>query len=81
METQERLLEQFAVENGCTNLVKFRDIASGLNPNYYFSVIFFVNETIRIPFSIHTTHNILRPFEFHFLYTQLIIAGHQKRND
>ena len=32
LETQERLLEQFALENGYTNLVKFRDIASGLNP-------------------------------------------------
>ena len=32
LETQERLLEQFAIENGYTNLVKFRDIASGLNP-------------------------------------------------
>ncbi len=32
LETQEHLLEQFALENGYTNLVKFRDIASGLNP-------------------------------------------------
>ncbi|MFX1293893.1 MAG: IS607 family transposase [Promethearchaeota archaeon] len=32
LETQERLLEQFAIENGYTNLVQFRDIATGLNP-------------------------------------------------
>ncbi|MFX1294754.1 MAG: recombinase family protein [Promethearchaeota archaeon] len=33
METQERILEQVAIENGYINLVKFRDIASGPNPN------------------------------------------------
>jgi predicted site-specific integrase-resolvase len=32
LETQLFLLEEFAVENGYTNLVKFRDIASRLNP-------------------------------------------------
>ncbi len=32
LDTQERILEHFAITNGYTNLVKFRDIASGLNP-------------------------------------------------